>query len=926
MSFSRNVSTNFQLEVPGARWLKADLHVHTIDDHPGGSAKLPETVTGNPEDSATIKSYARAFLQAAVNNGVKVLGLTPHSPRMHADRNLSCVWAIVNEWNEGIDDDGTPFRDKVYAVFPGFEPSLNEGKKGLHLLFLFDPEIGRDAFMSAFDLLMGGVSPWQDNRLSISSRNAGSAFEELKRFHKRDNDAGGTAKKGWNYLVLAPHIDAENGLLGGLKAQVLQHFPHSFIRGLELSDDKLPSESLDGSRHNWLGPAMEKQLQAFFHGSDAYTVEHLGRRHVWVKLASPRIEALRQAFIASESRIRIGFERDDNGDLQEIAKPPDITVTERPWLRSVTVRGDASFFGKSNRNADDGNRLEFSPDLTCIIGGSMTGKSTLLDGLRVYIDAPLPDTEQLRSQVSERGRNGFLAGTPEVEIDCPGSDPTEGPYERWPAVFYTQNELQRLADETEAVEQILARLSADETPGIEQRWSNLKQLDQELHQTADSLQSIEAEESEAQQALHRSEGARADLNAYSEAGGYRLNQVSQHRKQWEDFRDTAGSVGQELQDSSTHISSLEPPTIDEDVSSELKNRFELSFPDESHWKQIIEHLRSAEQELTNWREETSALLEALGKIEDEAKTDVERALAKRGHDASRIKEFQSISRQASLIESRRANLKEVQGHRAKLEDDFNETLKRREEIVENQRAAFDRVMHMIESDFEGHLRVRRLECGVISPLTEFLQGLGQRGITRWWNELEADRRPSPQELLKHLENGTLDQVGMSSSVQETFTEQMPAHQKQLLAAVRCPDLYVLEERVSDDPAVYRPLDSLSGGRRVSVLLSLLLRTSDERPLVIDQPEDQLDNAFLFQTVLPALKSLKGHRQIIVATHNANIVVNGDADQVIQLEASGSHGHPAVSGAIEDSKVRDAIVRTVDGGDEAFRLRRIKYGF
>ena len=106
----------------------------------------------------------------------------------------------------------------------------------------------------------------------------------------------------------------------------------------------------------------------------------------------------------------------------------------------------------------------------------------------------------------------------------------------------------------------------------------------------------------------------------------------------------------------------------------------------------------------------------------------------------------------------------------------------------------------------------------------------------------------------------------------------------------------------------------------------MLATSDPRPLVIDQPEDELDNRFLFETLLPALNGLKGRRQVIVATHNANIVVNGDADQVIQREAEAEHGHVVCAGAIEDPPVRNAIVQTVDGGDEAFRLRRLKYGF
>ena len=81
-----------------------------------------------------------------------------------------------------------------------------------------------------------------------------------------------------------------------------------------------------------------------------------------------------------------------------------------------------------------------------------------------------------------------------------------------------------------------------------------------------------------------------------------------------------------------------------------------------------------------------------------------------------------------------------------------------------------------------------------------------------------------------------------------------------------------------------------------------------------------------RTVLPALKRLKGRRQVIVATHNANVVVNGDADMVIQLEATANRGHVARAGAIEDPAVRDAIIRTVDGGEEAFRLRRRKYGY
>ncbi|MCY4294127.1 MAG: hypothetical protein OXC58_04735 [Acidimicrobiaceae bacterium] len=92
---------------------------------------------------------------------------------------------------------------------------------------------------------------------------------------------------------------------------------------------------------------------------------------------------------------------------------------------------------------------------------------------------------------------------------------------------------------------------------------------------------------------------------------------------------------------------------------------------------------------------------------------------------------------------------------------------------------------------------------------------------------------------------------MSDAVQATFRSQTTPSKRRELAAVRCPDRYLLEFGSDDDG--HRPLSELSGGKRVNLLLSLLLETADDRPLVIDQPEDELDNRFLFETLLPALR-------------------------------------------------------------------------
>lgn len=98
---------------------------------------------------------------------------------------------------------------------------------------------------------------------------------------------------------------------------------------------------------------------------------------------------------------------------------------------------------------------------------------------------------------------------------------------------------------------------------------------------------------------------------------------------------------------------------------------------------------------------------------------------------------------------------------------------------------------------------------------------------------------------------------MSEAVAASFLTHLTAARRREMGALRSGDIYLLEFRMAD--GTYRQLADLSGGQRVSLLLPLLLETDDERPLVIDQPEDDLDNRFLFETLLPALRRLKGRR-------------------------------------------------------------------
>ncbi len=129
---------------------------------------------------------------------------------------------------------------------------------------------------------------------------------------------------------------------------------------------------------------------------------------------------------------------------------------------------------------------------------------------------------------------------------------------------------------------------------------------------------------------------------------------------------------------------------------------------------------------------------------------------------------------------------------------------------------------------------------------------------------------------------------------------------------------------------WKHLDDLSTGQKATAVLLLLLESGT--PLIVDQPEDDLDNRFITEGVVPRMREEKQRRQFIFSTHNANIPVLGDAELILGLSAAGEakDGRPRVAsehvGSIDSRTVRELVEEILEGGREAFETRRRKYGF
>ena len=134
--------------------------------------------------------------------------------------------------------------------------------------------------------------------------------------------------------------------------------------------------------------------------------------------------------------------------------------------------------------------------------------------------------------------------------------------------------------------------------------------------------------------------------------------------------------------------------------------------------------------------------------------------------------------------------------------------------------------------------------------------------------------------------------------------------------------------IEDRPRILldgKPIEELSPGQRCSALIPIIL-VEGQNPLVIDQPEDNLDNKLVFDLVVDILRGLKEQRQIIVATHNPNIPVSGDAEQVVVFESpSKEQCCVAEQGSIDDEAIVQHIKTVMEGGDRAFEIRMRKYG-
>ena len=208
-----------------------------------------------------------------------------------------------------------------------------------------------------------------------------------------------------------------------------------------------------------------------------------------------------------------------------------------------------------------------------------------------------------------------------------------------------------------------------------------------------------------------------------------------------------------------------------------------------------------------------------------------------------------------------------------------------------------------------------------------MEGVGQARL-QWINSVDDF---SPVKLAQLIVQGasalTNSGWGITATVVNALIK-LPPSKVLELQELELPDIIEIELNVSHQgQAVYRSLAKLSTGQQCTAVLHLLLLQNKDT-LIMDQPEDNLDNAFIADRIVTELRGAKINRQFIFATHNANIPVFGDAEWIGIFEVVDGQGSmPSESqGAIDVPEVREKTANILEGGRTAFNQHKLKYGF
>ena len=865
-----------------SRFYLCDLHVHTAADARQGYGDAGGR-DPNPE-------FARRLIEAHAAAGVEVMAVSDH--------NRVDWYPVLREAGD---------RAGVY-VFPAVEFSVNR----CHLLAIWDRT---EQGYSLAEQFLTTLWPPGADRFEHNHNPRPVAKGQVLELAQR-----GAEHKA---LVLAPHATMKDiGFFGsGVCSNRKDVIASGYIAGYDIVGKR--SADVLGN------PAAEfgEDLPSWFISGDVRGFADIGTRATYLKLGpEPTLEGLRQAFLIPETRIRFpGSLRDQWGNVVGVRFVDSVNPT---WPRIARVSIAGGFH--------NGLSLDFAPGLNAIIGGKGTGKSTLVEILRYALHAGDPQEIEARGNRESNFRVNAEAAI--TFIDAKGDEyrvQRTGGREagrllrngqdlglevtrRVTVRVFGQRELQKLAEHHEILREFVAAEAGDE-------WTEVRTIEQGLIST---LQDID----------NKLTGIEVQLTGLEEAEGA-LTDVTDKisnatAKGAADLIDRLSALG----DADDRIkASLEWPTEVSDAAGALREVLPIPRLPDAPWEnQAIDQALSTLATVVSGsvKDVTSGVTRATAALQKPAedwamqlaseRDTIERALADAG--LADPQELGRLQGQARALQNRLADLpakrqraRNLAAQRADALRTLGEVRRHKSRLVEGAARSLD-----VRIGSRVRIRVDPLSdiTALLTTLEEAVRGQGVRAeqLRRLADTITATG------IAAAIRAGQakVEALGCSATTASKLCA-LDASAVRQIEEADVPDRIIVEVDLSSGTGdeAWHDVGAVSPGQRATALLALALAGGKE-PLIIDQPEDDLDNRYIYDEVVSVLAEVCQSRQVIVATHNANIPILGDAELVLALDAEATQGTVLACGGLEDPDVARWARKILEGGEAAFQARHRRY--
>ena len=605
--------------------------------------------------------------------------------------------------------------------------------------------------------------------------------------------------------------------------------------------------------------------------------------------------------------------------------------------------------------------LHLPQGLVCIIGPRGSGKSTLAEALRLALNGTPTGAGKARldflkanlggavvtvrtSPGTERGsytiRRSY--GQPAILTSDDGRPVTDIDLDRGtflPIDAYSSLEIEAIADESLGARRrsLLDDLCSDEMQRIQLELGEHRRT---LEANADAIRAVKRRLADLTEQIEEYGDARGKLEAIPSSAVHEstpefaaaAQQCSLNEREASAIRDTTDALSDFETDFVTAIARAKSRIPALVVVSDSANAERMNHVDAA-----LTRLWSAiEPCVAELKRAVSAALGDIHQADEQLRvahagqTDRYLVLQQQNRVLAQAMEARSAAERAVAAletltnqrEHARAELRELQQQRKQLKGKY---LLARDRISEQREVVAERLLQ--QAGRKVRVRVQR-NADTLEYQGILLEALRGSRLRNQDDILQTLTRIRPEQLAQIAAENDLDELEAHTSFgRERGRKILDAFRENIdllaLDVLSIDDQVCVELNVaSSGEPEFKDAAELSRGQKCTALLPILLARR-ETPLLIDQPEDNLDNHFIYETVVETILRLKARRQMLFITHNANIPVLGEADLVVVMASDGRHGYVEKAGTVEEC--RTEIIDLLEGGEEAFELRRQRYG-